>query len=136
VPPDKDRCASCNAELSSDDLVCRHCGEPISRTQTITFMPKMTKYGWVGILLALIPGVMGFLPGFFSIYGLGHIYFRKWSRGILFLMLSALMYYIEFGGLELNFWTNLLFGIVSTFIFLLQLMEAAVLAFMPRKTAE
>ncbi|MDR3075343.1 MAG: zinc ribbon domain-containing protein [Candidatus Methanoplasma sp.] len=136
VSPDKNMCASCNSELSPNDLFCQQCGEPISRMQMTMFRPKLVKYGWIGILLAIIPGAMGFVPGFFGIYGLGHFYFRRWARGATFIALSALMYYIRFGGFELSLWSNILLGIASTFFFFLQLMEVTVLAFMPHKTGE
>ncbi len=130
VAPNANQCASCGNEISPNDLFCQHCGAPITRIQMAAFRPKMVKYGWIGIVLALIPGL-------FSIYGLGHLYFRRWSRAAIFLLTSAFMVYLRWGSnIEMNIWTTLLFGIMSIFLYLMQAMEVLVLAFMPPKTAE
>lgn len=129
VPEDDGHCTTCGKDIAPNDLFCQHCGAPITKVQMATFRPKMVKYGWIGIALALI-------PGFFNIYGLGHLYFKRWTRAAMFLLMSAFMLYVKYGGVELTVWTNLIFGIVSIAIYLMQAMEVLVLAFMPPKTTE
>ncbi|MCL1811450.1 MAG: zinc ribbon domain-containing protein [Methanomassiliicoccaceae archaeon] len=136
VPPETDKCASCGAEMKKDDLFCPDCGERRALAQMAVFRPQLIKYGWIGVLLAFIPGALGFLPGLFSIFGLGHLYFRKWTRGGMFLLLSVFMIYIKFSNMEMNLTMSIIFSITSVFIYLLQAMEVLVLAFMPPKTAE
>ncbi|MCL2032520.1 MAG: zinc-ribbon domain-containing protein [Methanomassiliicoccaceae archaeon] len=140
IPPETDICASCGAKMSPDDMFCRSCGQPLSRTQMVVFRPRMVKYGWVGLILALVPGVLGFMPdvfgtGLYSIYGLGHLYFKKWKRGAIFLMISVFMFFIK-SGMDESLLMTLMFVITSLFVYFMQAMEVVVLAFMPPKTAE
>jgi len=140
VPPDKNQCASCGTEMQPGDLFCPSCGKPISKTQMAAFRPKLAKHAWIGIALAFIPGALGLvpIPGLFSIFGLGHLFFRKWPRAIMFFILSALVFLLHhnYGGGEASFLTELLIVIITVFFYLIQAMEALVLAFMPSKTAE
>jgi len=136
IQPEKNECASCGTEMLPDDRYCPNCGEPVSRPQKVVFRPKLTKKGWIGIILAFVPGALGFIPGFFSIFGLGHLFFKKWSRGALFLVLSAVMLYVRSGWMEASLITSIIFVTLSVFIFLLQGMEVLVLAFMPTKKDE
>jgi len=138
VPPEENRCASCGTEMSPDDLFCPSCGELRSKIQMIAFRPQMVKYGWIGIALAIIPGALGFIPGLIggiTILGLGHFYFKKWSRGITYIFLSLVITYVKITT-GMSVWTNLVFEIAIVFFYLLQAMEVFVLAFMPPKTAE
>jgi len=139
IQPEENKCASCGAEMLPDDLFCPNCGEPISKTQLAAFRPKMVKYGWVGLALALIAGALGFVPGAIgflptlpSIFGLGHLYFKKWARGVIFLLFSAFFYYLRITT-EMNIWISIFFQVIAIFIYLLQAMEVFVLAFMPPK---
>lgn len=134
IPPEENKCTSCGGEMAQGDLFCPACGEPRSKTQMAAFRPKMIKYGWIGIVLALIPGTLGFVTLLPCIFGLGHFYFKKWTKGATFMLLSAGLFYITIQ-LEMSFWENFLFQIVVIFFFLLQAMEVFVLAFMPPKTS-
>jgi DNA-directed RNA polymerase subunit RPC12/RpoP len=143
VPPEENKCAACGAEMQRDDLFCPNCGERASRTQMVMFRPKMVKYGWIGLALALIPGALGF--GFIpvingiemiSIFGLGHFYFKKWKRGGMFLLFTAFFFYIKYIGDDSSFAISLILTITMMFVYILQLMEVFVLAFIPPKKAE
>ncbi|MDR1690211.1 MAG: zinc ribbon domain-containing protein [Candidatus Methanoplasma sp.] len=135
IPPETDKCSSCGKDMSSGDLFCQNCGEPLSRTQIAVFQPKMVKYGWIGIALAFIPGAIGFMLGLgtIGIYGLGHLYFKKWGRGAMYLLLSAAMFYFRQQIDADVWWSNLIFMIITIFIYIMQGMEAFVLAFIPPK---
>jgi predicted RNA-binding Zn-ribbon protein involved in translation (DUF1610 family) len=130
----ENRCSSCGSEMSQGDIFCPNCGEPVSRTQMKAFRPKMIKYGWIGLALALIPGALGFLPGLFSIYGLGHFYFKKWTRGAVYIILSLAIFYSNYHGMDTTIWTRLIFVTISVFIYIMQAMEVLVLAYLPPKT--
>ncbi len=79
-------CPHCGAETHEGELFCRHCGTPLD------VQPPMTlKFGTdskIAILLALI-------PGFFSVYGLGHLVLKEWIRGGMFLAMTALYWYMR-----------------------------------------
>ncbi len=144
VEPEKNKCATCGAEMSQNDAFCPNCGQPISRTQATAFRPKMVKYGWIGIALALSFGLLGILPspaigplpGLFSIFGLGHFYFKKWSRGLWYLFWTALLFMIKYLDSEMSIWYQLLYIVFFMFVYFMQAMEVITLAFTPPKTAE
>ncbi|MDR0309915.1 MAG: zinc ribbon domain-containing protein [Candidatus Methanoplasma sp.] len=133
IQPEKNMCASCGAELSSDDLFCPACGEARSRIQMAAFKPQMVKYGWIGLALAFIPGALGFVPGFAGIFGLGHLYFRKWGRGVLYLSVSAFIFYIRYINDDTSLIQDILYITVTAFFYIIQGMEVLVLAYMPPK---
>jgi len=135
VQPEEDKCESCGADMAKDEIFCQKFGQPRSRTLMTAFQPKLIKYGWIGLALALIPGAFGFIPGLYSIYGLGHLYFKRWSRGAVYLLFTVFFFYMKYTT-TMDVWTNLLFEILSIFIYILQAMEVLVLAFMPPKSAE
>jgi len=145
IPPETERCTSCGGEIPLSAPLCPKCGAPRSKTQMALFRPQMAKNGWIGLVLAAVGGMLVFipvgpigpLPGLFSIFGLGHLYFRKWKRGALFLMLSVLMLFARiFQTGEPSMTIQILFVLITGFIFVVQFMEALVLAFMPPKTVE
>ena len=134
--PTANKCASCGADLMQEDAFCPNCGVRASRPQMISLNFKLVKYGWIGILLAIIPGVIGFYPGLFPVFGLGHFYFKKWKRGVIFLLLSAMIAFAKLGYLQGSMLTDIIILVASVFIFLQQSMEVVVLAFMPPKPSE
>jgi hypothetical protein len=142
VQSEEDRCASCDGEMQPDDPFCRSCSQPISRTQLAAFKPKMTKNGWIGLSLALIPGALGFVPieifgiWMFGIYGLGHFYFKKWKRGVMFLMITGMLFYLKNISPNSSLIMTLMVMMMVVFIFVLQAAEVFVLAHMPAKTKE
>ena len=144
IEPEKNKCSTCGAEMSPNDPICPKCSEPRSRTQMTAFRPKLVKNGWIGIMLAVIGGILVFLPfgpigplsGMFSIYGLGHFYFKKWKRGIWFLLITAMMFFVRFTGSEMTLLMHFLFITASIFFFLMQMMEVIMMAFTPPKTTE
>jgi Predicted membrane protein len=121
-------CTTCGNELLTNDLFCRKCGTPITRFQISAFKPSLTKRGKIGLALALI-------PGFCAIFGLGHIFFKKWSRGAMYLVFSALMLYMVYidkvDGLML--YATIGFSII---LYIIQAFEVLVLAYIPPKTME
>ena len=67
----------------------------ISTTTVITAVdaetpprPSTRTNSTVAMFLALI-------PGFFSIYGLGHLVLKEWVRGAMFLAMTALYWYMR-----------------------------------------
>ncbi len=77
-------CPNCGAEVHEGEMFCRHCGSPLNSASPL----KVDTNGTVALILALV-------PGFFSIYGLGHLYLKEWIRGGMFLAMSALYWYMR-----------------------------------------
>lgn len=83
-------CPSCGNPVGPADLFCGVCGtklNPVAQFPNIP-APVMRKHGYAAILLA-------FIPGFFNIYGLGHLVMRKWSRGLMFMAMGLIIWYIN-----------------------------------------
>ncbi len=78
-------CHSCGAEVSPGDAFCGSCGAALVQLPPRV---KVKKYGQVALLLAV-------LPGMFFIFGLGHFVLKSWSRGLMFLAMSAILWYIS-----------------------------------------
>ena len=121
-------CVTCGNELMQNDLFCRKCGTPITKFQISAFKPTLTKRGKTGLMLALIPGLC-------VVFGLGHLYFKKWSRGAMFLAFSALMlYWLLIDGAE-GLMLYITIGICAV-LYIIQAFEVLVLAYIPPKTME
>ncbi|UAL07039.1 MAG: zinc-ribbon domain-containing protein [Candidatus Methanogranum gryphiswaldense] len=119
-------CKTCGCDINPGDLFCQHCGATITKDQmTSTFRPKLNKSGIVGIILALG-------PGFFNIFGLGHLWFRSYKRAAIYLVISVPLFYLTYYGNLTSYYSTILF-LASIFIYFIQAMEALTLAFMPRQ---
>ncbi len=77
-------CPRCGAEIHEGEMFCRHCGSPLDVASPIGYDNNTI----VAVLLALI-------PGFFSIYGLGHLVLKEWIRGGMFLAMTAIYWYMR-----------------------------------------
>lgn len=114
-------CAECGSEIPEGSSFCYHCGRdakdaydiedpgqgtyssrvcdsgcqtcsscgPGPYSQSIVIRPRLVKNAWIGIILAVV-------PGFFNIFGLGHIFYRKWGRGLMYLVISVPLFYLEY----------------------------------------
>ena len=77
-------CPNCGAPTVPGENFCGSCGAAIANPSVVQMKP--VKNAWLALGLALI-------PGFFNVYGLGHLVLRKWSRGIMFLAISAILFF-------------------------------------------
>ncbi|MDR2846221.1 MAG: zinc ribbon domain-containing protein [Candidatus Methanoplasma sp.] len=129
-------CTSCGESIRSGETHCSKCGASIAAPQVMLIKPKLTSWGIIGILLAIIPGSFMFLgiPFLPSIFGLGHLAFRKWSRGFMFLGISLFLGYVNFTMDPDSTVSSGMILIVSLFVFFLQATEALALAILPKKT--
>jgi hypothetical protein len=131
-------CRTCGESIRQGETHCSKCGASIASQQVIIIRPKLTKWGIIGLLLAIIPGSFGFfgillLP---SIFGLGHLALKKWKRGLMFLSLSILIgvgnFLTEQNGTS-SASSDALFFIMILFIYFLQTTEVMALAFLSNK---
>lgn len=112
-------CPNCGAPYSPGDMFCGKCGASLPKPAAM--MPRMRKYGNVAILLALI-------PGFFNVFGLGHILMRSYARGAMFLVMSLVVWYLSgwslYGG-------GMLVMLLSLALYLYQCFDVMRVAFTP-----
>ncbi len=116
-------CPDCGHEISPSDSFCGNCGADLSHChapQPIRY-PVMRKHAVLAIVLATI-------PGFFNIYGLGHFVLGKWSRGCMFLVMSAVMWYIN--GWQLAS-SNYFILLLNLLLFFFQISDIMRLAYSP-----
>ena len=83
-------CPYCGRENDEGSEFCGTCGKPLSApAMQIPIRRKLTGKEKIAIGLAVIPGV-------FSIFGLGHIALKKFSRAFLYLAISAIWIYLYY----------------------------------------
>ena len=64
-----------------------------------------------------------FLPGAFFIFGLGHLALKKYSRGLMFLCISAVLIYIRYFSDDLGVSTYIFLEVIGLLVYLKQAME-------------
>ncbi len=82
---DEGRCHNCGQPFRGDEFFCGSCGTALVRTSNPR--GKLDGKGILALILALV-------PGFFNVFGLGHLVLRQWSRGVMFLGLTAVLWWI------------------------------------------
>ena len=76
-------CHKCGEPLTGNENVCPKCGTPLVRD-----IPEaVRKKALLALFLALV-------PGFFNIFGLGHILLKQYMRGGMFLVISGVLWLI------------------------------------------
>lgn len=61
------KCYSCGEPVKGEEYFCNKCGAPLVKAT----QPHLVKYGMLAIFMAAI-------PGFFNIFGLGHLVLKQW----------------------------------------------------------
>ncbi len=79
-------CLSCGADIVPGSAFCSTCGKELPGMTYLQL--KLRKHGTLALILAL-------LSGFFNIFGLGHLVLREWSKGISFLVISLVLFYVN-----------------------------------------
>lgn len=128
-------CPNCGKPILEEAKFCKHCGietdMPVRTTQGTSHStppnmpynmsyrtPVLQKNGTIAIVLS-------FIFAFIGIYGIGHFILKKWSRGFMFLAMSAVNWYI-YASVGAMVPTIM---IISLFIFFKQSMEITNLAY-------
>ncbi len=141
----KHPCSNCGKSNAQDAKFCKHCGIEIDSSESpeptashyqsgaspysrpggpygspygYPQMPVLRKNG--GLAMAL-----GLIFGFFGIYGIGHLVLKRWSRGLMYMAMSAVNWYIY---LSVGAFPQLIL-LVSLLIFFKQSMEITNLAY-------
>lgn len=109
----QDTCTSCGAELEKDSRFCIKCGAPVSNAPVYPVRVQMRKNGSLALAIGLI-------FGFLNIYGVGHLVMRRWSRGFMFLGITAVLMYMD---PTLLFSSNMMFTMIRIGIYMYQCMD-------------
>lgn len=121
-------CRNCWAELEQGSIQCKRCGFPVIEDVPVVRRRKITKKSWIGIALALI-------PGFINIFGLGHLFFKKWARGAMYIIISIPFFYLTWIAPQAGMNTTLM-TLFAVFLYFVQSMEVLALAMFAGKPEE
>lgn len=130
-------CPECGIIGDENTKFCRHCGVEIDRAVPKNVnrprpaagpsygggygtmpMPVLQKNGGFAMFMSIIFGFVG-------IYGIGHLIMKKWSRGLMFLAMSAVNWYIYISVGTFPFFVML----ISLMLFFKQSMEITNIAY-------
>ena len=107
IPDDAEFCYYCGClkskALKMDDSghietgVCHVCGEPVKGGESfctkcgaaLVLERPMVPVKMDGRRIAAL--ILATIPAFFNIFGLGHLVMKQWSRGFMFLAMTAVM---------------------------------------------
>ena len=81
-------CPQCGTPFTPGDSYCGKCGAQLSRVVPMAVRARMRKHANLALMVALI-------AGFFNVFGLGHLILRSYSRGVMFLVLSVVIWYLN-----------------------------------------
>ncbi len=87
VVSEKGVCPICGNKNAEDSEFCENCGRPLG---DYGFSPVRTSPLTAKDYLIL---AFALLPGAFNIFGLGHLLLKKYSRGLMYLVISAVLIY-------------------------------------------
>lgn len=116
-------CPYCGHDNIPEAKFCASCGRRIGEFE-YTRAPKtqISSYEFLIIMAALVPGL-------FNVFGLGHLLAKRYSRGIMYLVISAVFLYIRFASGTLVNSTIILLEIIGVVIYLKQAMEIFAIVF-------
>lgn len=100
-------CPECGLSNDKEFKFCKHCGFEVGSTSARSAstvrppqhaqgygygtrspgMPVLQKNGRLAMFMSIIFGLMG-------VYGIGHLIMKRWSRGLMFVAISAVNWYI------------------------------------------
>lgn len=137
IPEGMDFCPRCGCTIDHamalDDgnavgRICPSCGNMCSRADTFcggcgTRLPPVAGPGYTMQVMNRRGGlalVLGLIPGFFNIFGLGHLVLKQYSRGVMFLVMTAVLWYLN--GWQL-FSQSFLVSVLSITLFFYQALD-------------
>lgn len=114
---EKGHCPFCGHDNSPDAMFCGSCGRRIGEFEYVG-RPKtgLTTNDLIILTLTLV-------PGFFNIFGLGHIALKKYSRGVMYLIISAVYIYMAFTLQGAGISTIIMLELIGIAIFVKQASE-------------
>ncbi len=82
-------CPQCGSPVNAGDRFCGRCGTEVTHTD---HAPVVTPEFRRNTMLAMM---LGLIPGFLNIFGLGHLVLKQYSRGLMFLAMSLIIWYVN-----------------------------------------
>lgn len=114
-------CPSCGTPYGPGDRFCGKCGATLPQITTQMVLSRMRKHGSAAIVVSLI-------AGFFNVFGLGHLILKEYARGVMFLLMSAIIWYLNdfqlFGG-------SLIVVLLSVMVYFYQAIDIMKYAYAP-----
>ena len=96
------KCVHCGHELNPGDRFCQDCGasveemcqkimeaSPVIRQQPVIERRKLTVKDYLVIVLSAI---IGLIP----LFGIGHLYYRRYLRGVMYLLIALPLIWFRF----------------------------------------
>ena len=88
-------CPDCGTPYSYGDRFCGKCGASLPQVSPQVVVARMRKHTNPALMVALI-------AGFFNVFGLGHIILKSYIRGVMFIVMGVVIWYLNgwnlFGG--------------------------------------
>ncbi len=114
-------CPSCGTPFHPGDMFCGKCGTSLPSVSPQMMMPRMRKNGSLAVMVSLI-------AGFLNVFGLGHLILKQYVRGVMFLIISAIIWYLnDFNLFSQSFAVMLL----TIAVYFYQVMDVARIVFSP-----
>lgn len=121
-------CPNCGLKVPADAATCPHCGHEVGAAVTppaAAFVPhRLTRRDYLALALGIIPGAL-------NIFGLGHLVMRRWSRGLMYLGMSAVILYLLWGSTGLTGNASTIVNLLGFGIYLVQSLELFALIMRP-----
>lgn len=114
-----DTCAKCGKEMPQGADYCPHCGEPSSSSNVAIGSPSISRRFSNRHIIAL---VLAIVPGFFNIFGLGHLVAKRWSKAFVFLSMTVILYYLTPSFLQYSN-TSIFLVVIQVFVFIYSLFD-------------
>ncbi len=110
-------CPYCGHDNVPDAKFCASCGRRIGDFE-YSGVPKvqLSSFDMLVLMAALIPGL-------FNVFGIGHLLVKKYSRGIMYLVISAVFLYVRYAAGVLEISTIILLEVIGVVVYLKQAME-------------
>lgn len=81
-------CPNCGFTNRFSDNVCADCGAPLPHLTARRSARKLMTEDYIKLAIGLIAGAAG-------ICGIGHLLYRRYSKGLMYLVLSSVILYVE-----------------------------------------
>ncbi len=117
VVTEKGVCPICGNKNAEDAEFCDNCGRSLGEYE---FNPVRTSPLTVKDYLIL---AIALLPGAFNIFGLGHLLLKKYSRGLMYLIISIVLIYATYSSPSMGRSTYFLLELIGFLIYLKQSFE-------------
>lgn len=114
---EKGHCPYCGHDNSNDSMFCGACGKRIG---VFEYVGRRKAGLTINDIFVLI---LALIPGFFNIFGLGHLAIRRYSRGAMYLVISAVYIYTAIAMRDSGMSTIIILELIGILIYVKQASE-------------